>query len=62
MSTTDKAAELARIDIRIRVDPILYDRIVSAAHQEGNSIAAFLRSAAVKELTYREKGHPPASY
>jgi uncharacterized protein (DUF1778 family) len=44
-----------RIDMRIRVDPALQARIQAAADQEGNSVAAFIRSAVVKELKRREK-------
>lgn len=44
-----------RIDVRLRVDGDLHRRIQEAADQEGNSIAAFIRSAVVKELKRREK-------
>lgn len=46
--------ETDRIDIRLRVDPELHRRIQAAADQEGNSVAAFIRSAVVKELKRRE--------
>lgn len=45
-----------KVEIRLRVDESLADRIQKAADQEGNSIAAFVRSATVKELERREKG------
>jgi predicted HicB family RNase H-like nuclease len=44
-----------KIDIRLRVDGDLHQRIQEAADQEGNSVAAFIRSAVVKELKRREK-------
>jgi predicted HicB family RNase H-like nuclease len=44
-----------KIDIRLRVDGDLHARIQAAAAQEGNSLAAFIRSAVVKELKRREK-------
>ncbi|MHC5538535.1 YlcI/YnfO family protein [Singulisphaera rosea] len=44
-----------KIDIRLRVDEDLHNRIQAAADQEGNSVAAFIRSAVVKELKRREK-------
>lgn len=44
-----------KIDIRLRVDGDLHQRIQAAADQEGNSVAAFIRSAVVKELKRREK-------
>jgi predicted HicB family RNase H-like nuclease len=44
-----------KTDIRLRVDPELHQRIQAAADQEGNSVAAFIRSAVVKELKRREK-------
>ena len=44
-----------KIDIRLRVDGDLQQRIQAAANQEGNSVAAFIRSAVVKELKQREK-------
>jgi predicted HicB family RNase H-like nuclease len=48
-----KAAE--KIDIRLRVDSDLHERIQAAADQEGNSVAAFIRSAVVRELKRRER-------
>lgn len=48
-----KTAE--KIDIRLRVDSDLHERIQAAADQEGNSVAAFIRSAVVKELNRRER-------
>jgi uncharacterized protein (DUF1778 family) len=50
---TPKAEE--KIDIRIRVDADLHQRIRNAADLEGNSVAAFLRSAVVRELNRRER-------
>lgn len=47
-----------RFDIRLRVDSDLHARIQKAADAEGNSIAAFIRAAVVKELKRREKGGP----
>ena len=43
-----------KIDIRIRVDEDLQQRIQAAADLEGNSVAAFIRSAVVKELNRRD--------
>ena len=43
-----------KTDIRIRADETLIARIKAAADQEGNSIAAFVRAAVVKELKRRE--------
>ncbi len=51
MKTDDK------VDIRLRMDGDLHQRIFDAAEQEGNSVAAFIRSAVVKELKRREKGN-----
>ena len=48
-----KTAE--KVDIRLRVDSELAQRIQEAADQEGNSVAAFIRAAVVKELKWREK-------
>lgn len=45
-----------KFDIRLRVDAELHERIQEAADQEGNSVAAFIRSAVVKELKRRERG------
>ena len=45
----------AKIDIRIRVDPDLQRRIQTAADREGNSLAAFIRAAVVRELNRRER-------
>jgi predicted HicB family RNase H-like nuclease len=44
-----------KFDIRLRVDADLHERIQGAADQEGNSVAAFIRAAVVKELNRREK-------
>jgi predicted HicB family RNase H-like nuclease len=44
-----------KMDIGLRVDGDLHQRIQAAADQEGNSVAAFIRSAVVKELKQREK-------
>ena len=44
-----------KIDIRIRVDGELQKRIQRAADAEGNSVAAFIRSAVVKELNRRDR-------
>jgi hypothetical protein len=44
-----------KIDIRLRVDGSLHQRIQEAADREGNSVAAFIRSAVVRELNRREK-------
>jgi predicted HicB family RNase H-like nuclease len=44
-----------KVDIRLRVDASLHDRIQTAADQEGNSVAAFIRAAVVRELTRRER-------
>lgn len=44
-----------KFDIRLRVDTDLHKRIQAAADTEGNSIAAFIRAAVVKELKRRER-------
>jgi uncharacterized protein (DUF1778 family) len=45
-----------KIDIRLRVDSDLYRKIQEAAEAEGNSVAAFIRAATVKELRRLERG------
>lgn len=50
-----KKAETDKIDIRLRVDGELHQRIQGAADQDGNAVAAFIRSAVVKELKRRER-------
>lgn len=52
-----KTAE--KTDIRLRVDADLAQRIQQAADQEGNSVAAFIRAAVVKELKRREQEETP---
>jgi uncharacterized protein (DUF1778 family) len=49
-----KATE-EKTDIRLRVDAELQQRIQAAADAEGNSVAAFIRSAVVRELKRRER-------
>jgi predicted HicB family RNase H-like nuclease len=44
-----------KVDIRLRMDGELHERILKAASQEGNSVAAFIRAAVVKELKRRER-------
>lgn len=44
-----------KIDIRLRVEPDLHERIQVAAGEANNSVAAFIRDAVVKELKRREK-------
>lgn len=44
-----------KIDIRLRMDAKLQRQIQAAADREGNSVAAFIRSAVVKELKRREQ-------
>jgi uncharacterized protein (DUF1778 family) len=44
-----------KVDIRLRVDADLARRVQEAADQEGNSVAAFIRAAVVKELKRRER-------
>jgi predicted HicB family RNase H-like nuclease len=44
-----------KLDIRLRVDVELHGRIQAVADREGNSVAAFIRSAVVKELKRRDK-------
>jgi uncharacterized protein (DUF1778 family) len=51
-----KAKSGAKIDVRLRIDEALQQRIQAAAEQEGNSVASFIRSAIVKELKRREGG------
>lgn len=48
-----------KIDVRLRVDADLHQRIQKAADQEGNSVAAFIRAAVVKELKRRERDDIP---
>jgi len=43
-----------KVDVRLRMDTELAERIQEAAEQEGNSVAAFIRSAVVKELNRRD--------
>ncbi len=47
-----------KTDIRLRIDSELQARIQAAADAEGNSVAAFIRSAVVKELNRREAETP----
>ena len=48
-----------KFDVRLRMDEALHKRIAEAAKAEGNSIAAFIRSAVVKELNkYERRGEP----
>jgi uncharacterized protein (DUF1778 family) len=44
-----------KIDIRLRMDADLQRRIQAAADEEGNTVAAFVRAAVVKELKRRER-------
>jgi uncharacterized protein (DUF1778 family) len=44
----------AKTDIRLRVEPSFHRRVQDAADREGNSVAAFIRAAVVKELNRRE--------
>jgi hypothetical protein len=44
-----------KIDIRLRVDEELHKRIQTAADEEGNSVAAFIRAAVLKELKRRQR-------
>jgi predicted HicB family RNase H-like nuclease len=54
MKTAEKLEE--KIDIRLRVDGELHGRIQAAADQEGNSVAAFIRTAVVEKLKRIERG------
>ena len=45
-----------KIDIRLRVDASLHQRIQDAADQEGNSVAAFIRTAVVEKLKRIDAG------
>lgn len=45
-----------KIDIRLRVDADFQQRVQEAADQEGNSVAAFIRTAVVEKLKRIEKG------
>jgi uncharacterized protein (DUF1778 family) len=44
-----------KIDIRLRVDSEFQQRVQAAADREGNSVAAFIRTAIVEKLTRIEK-------
>jgi predicted HicB family RNase H-like nuclease len=44
-----------KIDVRLRMDEELHQRIQAAAETEGNSIAAFIRATVVKELNRRDR-------
>jgi uncharacterized protein (DUF1778 family) len=39
-----------KVDIRLRVDAEFQARVQAAADQEGNSVAAFIRTAIVEKL------------
>jgi predicted HicB family RNase H-like nuclease len=52
---TPKMKTEERVDIRLRVDGELHERIQAAADQDGNAVAAFIRYAVVKELKRRER-------
>ena len=57
MKTAEKAEKTdERIDIRLRVDGDLHQRIQAAADQESNSVAAFIRTAVVEKLKRIEGG------
>jgi uncharacterized protein (DUF1778 family) len=43
-----------KIDIRLRMDPKLEKQIRAAAEKEFTTVAAFVRSAVVRELKRRE--------
>lgn len=45
-----------KIDIRLRVDAEFQKRVQDAADREGNSVAAFIRTAVVEKLNRIEKG------
>jgi predicted HicB family RNase H-like nuclease len=49
-----KAKTEDRIDIRLRVDADIHRRIQAAADREGNSVAAYIRAAVVRDLERRE--------
>lgn len=51
-----KAKTEPKSEIRLRIDGDLYRRIQDAADQEGNSVAAFIRSAVAEKLKRREDG------
>jgi uncharacterized protein (DUF1778 family) len=55
MGRKKKMQTQEKIDIRLRVDGDLHQRIQEAADAEGNSVAAFIRAAVVKELKRRER-------
>ena len=44
-----------KIDIRLRVDAEFQQRVQAAADQEGNSVAAFIRTAVVEKLKRIER-------
>lgn len=44
-----------KFDVRLRVDEALHRQLQGAADEEGNSVAAFIRAAVVKELKRRQK-------
>lgn len=43
------------MELRLRVDADLHDRIQAAADSDGNPASAFIRVAIVRELKRREK-------
>jgi uncharacterized protein (DUF1778 family) len=45
-----------KIDIRLRVDYDFHQRVQAAADHEGNSVAAFIRTAVAEKLKRIEKG------
>lgn len=44
-----------KFDIRLRVDEALHQRIQAAADRQGNSVAAYIRAAVVKDLDQNER-------
>jgi uncharacterized protein (DUF1778 family) len=47
-----------KVDIRLRVDSEFQQRVQDAADQEGNSVAAFIRTAVVEKLKRIERAIP----
>lgn len=54
-SARPKSKSEGKMELRLRVDADLHDRIQAAADSDGNPASAFIRVAIVRELKRREK-------
>ena len=59
MGRKKMTAEQKKVEVRLRVEPALHQRMLDEAKEEGNSIAAFIRTAVVNELKRRRDRRSP---